>query len=791
MNSASQYAMKYFILLILLSVYVSGHAQQRKVLSGFVKDKSSKELLIGATVAIPKYKTGTVSNAYGFYSISLPADTFEVIISYVGFAPKAYRIDLRTDTELMIELDEAKSLKEVVIQADKQTMRLAEQTRMSVIEIPISQIKDIPALLGEKDVLKVIQLLPGVQKPSEGNSGIYVRGGGPDQNLIILDEANVYNAFHLFGFFSLFNGDALKSVELTKGGFPARYGGRLSSVIDMSMKEGDKQKYRGEAGIGILSSRFVFEGPIVKNKASFLVSARRTYFDILTRPFMPSEGNGGYYFYDVNAKTNWEINSKNRLFASGYFGKDKFGFSSKQNNASLEGGLNWGNATGTLRWNHLYNNRTFSNTSFIFSDYRFGIYQLASFDGSKFELNYQSGIRDWSIKHDIEFRPNPNHLIKAGIQLIYHQFTPSAYVLKDQFSGQDSSSEISIGSCENAIYVEDELKIGTRIRVNPGMRLSHFSAKSKNYFNLEPRLSTSYNIKSDLAVKGSFALMNQYIHLLSNTGVGLPTDLWVPSSDNLKPQQSWQVAAGVAKDFLDQNFSLTIEGYYKGMSNIISYKEGASFLEADGSASSNDPYSYEKNITSGNGTSNGVEVLLQRKIGKLTGWIGYTLSWTKWQFDELNFGKPFFARYDRRHDISVVGIYKVKEQQDKKNGITLSATWVYGTGNAITLPIAEYNAPIHSPSGRINMFGDMGSTATVYTARNDFRMASYHRMDFGLQITKKLDWYIRTFELSVYNVYNRMNPYFYYTSTDSKGNVNLKQITLFPIIPSISWNIKF
>ncbi|MES2559982.1 MAG: TonB-dependent receptor [Bacteroidota bacterium] len=782
--------MRYYFLLVCIGLYAVASAQQRRVLSGFVKDGSSKELLIGATIAVPKYKTGTVSNTYGFYSITLPADTFEVIVSYVGFAPKAYRVDLQNHTELNIELAESKSLKEVIIQADRQAIRLAEQTRMSVIEIPISQIKDIPALFGEKDVLKVIQLLPGVQKPSEGNSGIYVRGGGPDQNLIILDEANVYNAFHLFGFFSLFNGDALKSVELTKGGFPARYGGRLSSVIDMSMKEGDKQKLRGEAGIGVLSSRLLLEGPIVKNKASFLVSARRTYFDVLTRPFMPDEANGGYYFYDLNAKANWEINNHNRLYLSGYFGRDKFSFATNFDNNKTEGGITWGNATGTLRWNYLYNNRTFSNTSVIFSDYKFGVFQSATFNGSAFELNYQSGIRDWSVKHDIDFRPNTNHTIKAGAQFMYHQFTPSAYVLKNELSGQDTSSTVSFGSMENAVYAEDDIKIGSKLRLNPGLRLSHFSAQSKNYLNLEPRLSVSYNLKSDLAIKGSYALMNQYVHLLSNTGIGLPTDLWVPSTDRLKPQQSWQIAGGVAKDFLEHNFSLTVEGYYKQMSNIISYKEGASFLETNNN-SENDPYSYEKNITAGNGKSYGAEIMVQRKVGKLTGWVGYTLSWTKWQFDELNFGKEFWARYDRRHDISVVGIYKLKEQQAGKDGITLSATWVYGTGNAITLPIAEYNAPVHISSGATSLNSGNGSTVSLYTSRNAFRMAAYHRMDVGIQITKKMDWWVRTWEFSIYNVYNRMNPYFYYTQADSKGNVNLKQITLFPIIPSISWNIKF
>lgn len=781
--------MKNNLTLLLLLLFFTAGAQQKHVLSGFVKDAGSKELLIGTTIAVPKYKTGTTTNAYGFFSITLPADTIEVIVSYVGYSPKAYNIILTSDKELNVELEETGKLNEVTVTADKVNQRLAEQTRMSVIEIPVSQVKDIPALLGEKDVLKVIQLLPGVQKPSEGNSGIYVRGGGPDQNLIILDEANVYNAFHLFGFFSLFNGDALKSIELTKGGFPARYGGRLSSVIDMSMKEGNKQTFKGEAGVGVLSSRFLLEGPIIKNKASFLVSARRTYFDALTKPFMPKEGKAGYYFYDLNAKVNYEINNKNRLYASGYFGRDKFGFSSEYETTKDEGNINWGNATATFRWNHLYNNRTFSNTSAIFSDYQFGIGLKTQYSGSKYELLYTSGIRDYSLKHDIDFRPNANHSIRVGGQVIYHQFTPSAVVIKDSYMGEDTTTRQRIGSFENAVYIEDDIKAGLKFRLNPGLRLTHFTSGKKNYFNLEPRLNASYNVRSDLALKASYALMNQYIHLLSNTGIGLPTDLWVPSSDNLKPQQSWQVAAGVAKDYINRNFSVSIEGYYKEMSNIISYKEGASFLAIDDpTQGQTEAFSWEKNITSGRGWSYGAEFLVQRKTGKLTGWIGYTLSWTKWQFDELNFGKSFFARYDRRHDLSVVAIYNIREQSEDRNGIKLSATFVYGTGNAITLPVAEYNAPVHSPSGQSS---DNSGTVSEYTGRNAFRMAPYHRADIGLQVTKKMRWWVRTWEFSVYNMYNRMNPFFYYASTQTNGDVVLKQITLFPIIPSISWNIKF
>ena len=765
-------------------------AQQKRVLSGYITEKGSKELLIGATISAPKYKTGTITNAFGFYSLSLPADSCEIIVTYIGFAPKAFKVDLsQSGNELNVEMIENKQLKEVTIKANKNEERLSQTTRMSVIEIPIQQIKEIPALLGEKDVLKVIQLLPGVQKPSEGNSGIYVRGGGPDQNLIILDDANVYNAFHLFGFFSLFNGDALKSIELTKGGFPARYGGRLSSVIDLRMKEGNKEKIKGEAGIGVLSSRLVLEGPIVKGKSSFIVSGRRTYFDLFLLPFQPADNKSGYYFYDFNAKANYEFSNKNKLYVSGYWGRDKaYGYNNYSSTEKNEYGIGWGNATATVRWNHLFTNKLFANASAVFTDYDFTVIQKSN----NFSLNFSSGIRDYMLKYDIDYRPNNNHNIKAGLQSIYHLFTPSALVIDDKIANSNTNKVNQIGAFENALYVEDDIKLGSKLRLNPGLRITHFATQQRNYINLEPRFNASYNINSTLAAKASFSYMNQYIHMLSNTGVGLPTDLWVPSSNNIKPQQSWQVAAGFAKDFIEKDFSVSLEGYYKKMDNIIAYKEGASFLgtsnNTDGFSTANN-YNWEQNITAGQGWSYGTELLVQKKVGKLTGWIGYTLSFTQWQFDELNFGKAFWARHDRRHDISVVAIYKIRKMTNDKNGVTLSGTWVYGTGNAITLPIAEFNAPVHNP-GSIGT-GSSFTQVSQYTGRNQFRMAAYHRMDVGIQLTRKMKHWIRTWEISIYNIYNRYNPYFYFISSDIAGNRSLKQVTLFPLIPSISWNIKF
>lgn len=782
-------------LFILISTTFFAKAQTDKVkytISGYIKEKGSGELLLGTSIAIPALKTGTTTNNYGFYSITLPEGKYQFLVSYIGFEPKAFSIDLNKDIDWDVLLTPASAMKELVVSAEKQSARLAEVTRMSVIEIPVQQIKDIPALLGEKDVLKVLQLLPGVQKGGEGNSGIYVRGGGPDQNLIILDDAIVYNAFHLFGFFSLFNGDALKSVELTKGGFPARYGGRLSSVVEMNMKEGNKEKLKGEAGIGMISSRFLLEGPIIKGKSSFLISARRTYFDALTRPFMPPTNKGGYYFYDLNAKANYEINHKNKLFLSGYFGRDNFYFSSKYDNNSIDkGGLKWGNVTGTMRWNHQYNPKVFANSSLIFSDYKFQLYQESKYNGSVFEMRYSSGIRDYTLKHDIDYRPNTNHTIKVGAQIIRHQFVPSAIVIKDDYVGTNQNLKNTIYSWENSIYAEDDIKVGPKFRLNPGLRISHFNVKGTNYIRPEPRLSVAYKVKSDLSIKGSYALMNQYVHLLSNTSVGLPTDLWVPSTNNTLPQTSWQIAGGVAKDFIEKNFSASFEGYYKEGTNIIAYKEGASFFDSDpAEASVSGSNSWEENITRGRMWSYGGEFLIQKKTGNFTGWIGYTLSWTQMQFNELNFGQKFWARYDRRHDISVVGIYKVRDETATQNGIKISGTWVYGTGNAITLPIAEYNAPVHQP-GQQNSSGYY-NTVSQYTDRNQFRMAPYHRMDFGVQVQKKMKHWVRTWEFSVYNLYNRYNPYFYYIGySNNSYKRTLMQVTLFPIVPSVSWNIKF
>lgn len=792
---------KALLIFWVLSFLNFGNAQteNRITLSGFVSDIETGEYYGNVRVTVLPDGISTYTNTYGFYSLTLKGETFPKRVAYYqmgGFELDSFAWNGKLDTSVHFRIRakvDAEQIEEVEIRSKKNTV--ADKVDMSRIDIPVNQIREIPALFGEKDVLKVIQLLPGVQAGGEGQSGLYVRGGGPDQNLMLLDEAIVYNATHLFGFFSVFNGDALKSVELVKGGFPARYGGRLSSVIDLSMKEGNNQKYTGEVGIGLLSSRFTFEGPIKKGKSSFMISGRRTYIDLLIQPFVyaASGNNLGYYFYDFNAKANYTLSEKDRLYLSGYFGKDNFYTIIREDQARLETDFGWGNRTVTARWNHVFSPKLFSNASIIYSHYNLNI-GLESYDGFEdtFLLNYQSVIDDIGFKYDFDWRPHPSHQVRYGIQSTRHQFKPAALVIKAGDLGLQNKIN-TINTYESGIYVEDLWKLGS-FQLNPGFRLSHYAVDGANYVNPEPRLSVSHNFSSDFAIKASYARMYQYIHLLSNSGISLPTDLWIPATSGLLPMRSEQTAIGLAKDF-DKGFSLTWEAYYKDMKNVVQYREGASFLLEDDIFSSNavgNGRNWEKQITRGDAWSYGMELFLQKKSGPFTGWIGYTLSWTQMKFPELNQGRPFYARYDRRHDISIVGTYKIKKH------INFALTWVYGTGNAITIAQGYIPGNNHQMSAfpivwnpalqSYNNFIDFGN-------RNDFRMEAYHRMDLGLQFHKVKENGIRTLEVSVYNAYNQANPFFYYGSNEynNRGEVysRLQKVTLFPVLPSISWSFKF
>ncbi len=787
------------LLLFILFIPISGLAQKEITISGFIKEKGSQELLPGINVYVKNTSLGSVSNNYGFYSLTIPqGDKIEVSFSFVGYQAQIISLNSHKNISLNIEMNPINQLDEVVVSAKRQENKVSETAQMSQIEIPISQIKKIPSFFGEKDVMRVLQLMPGVQKGSEGQTGLYVRGGGPDQNLIILDDAIVYNANHLFGFFSIFNSDALKSVELTKGGFPARYGGRLSSVVEMNMKEGSKDKLHGEGGIGLISSRLTLEGPLAKGKSSFLVSGRRTYIDFLVQPLIAQQQKGkdnkvkpGYYFYDLNAKANYDFGSQNKLYISGYFGQDRFKVSEKEPAYQNQAGLNWGNATATVRWNHLINQKLFVNTSLIYSHFNFEVSSNekelnSNSNKNEFSLSYKSFIRDFNIKSDFDYYPNTKHAIKFGIQAIAHRFVPSALAIKGSFSKDAFNIRTNpIATIESGIYVEDTWQPFSILKINAGFRLSSFKTTTKNYFRPEPRFSGALKIAKDFSVKGSYAKMNQYVHLLSNTGLGLPTDLWVPTTDKVAPQQSEQIALGLAKDLEKSGIAITLEGYYKKMNHIISYKEGSSFISLDGENANE--INWEDNITAGKGWSYGTEFLIQKKTGKLSGWIGYTLSWTQWKFPELNFGETFFPRYDRRHDISVVGIYEVNKR------ITLSATWVYGTGNALTIPVGTYNT--FQDRYILNGSHAFPNKNNEFDSKNSFRAEPFHRMDIAIQFHKKKKRHERTWEFGLYNAYNRKNPFFYDINTkydaQNKGTNVLTRYSLFPILPSFSYNFKF
>ena len=774
----------FLTIVLILVISIIGIAQSKYTISGYVKEQGSSELLPGVTVYIPSLKTGVSTNSYGFYSLTLPGGKYEASYSFIGYKTKTIEIDLSADIEKNVFIvSTAVALDEVVI-VSSHVEKVSETSQMSAISLPIESIADIPAFLGEKDVLKVIQLMPGVQSGSEGSSGLYVRGGGPDQNLIILDDATVYNANHLFGFFSVFNGDAIKSVDLYKGGFPSRFGGRLSSVIKMDMKDGNKEEIHGKVGVGILSSSLTLEGPIKKGKTSFLVSGRRTYFDLLTLPFQTKETKGGYFFYDLNTKVNHEFNNRNKLYVSGYFGRDKFFVNEAGSDFESKNTLGWGNYTATIRWNHQFDKKWFSNTSAIFSKYDFTTNsETKSGDGEKFNLLYVSSIRDYGLKYDVDYFPNPNHAIKMGIATTTHKFLPNALVIKGTFEEENINTSSSFNSLESAVYIEDDMKLFGSVNINAGIRVSHFIHEKVNYVKPEPRISVGYQLIPDLSIKASYASMNQYIHLLSNSGIGLPTDLWVSSTDRVKPQSSEQIAVGLAKDFTEENLTLTLEGYYKKSKNVISYKEGASFLTLD-DGESTEEMSWEDNITAGNASSYGLELFLQKKTGKFTGWLGYTLSKTELQFDELNFGEKFLAKFDRTHDVSLVGIYK------KSDRITLSATWVYGTGNNYTLPIGSYrtinNGAYEGNNKEVNDYGN----------RNSFRAEPFHRFDFGIQFHKKKKRGLRTWEFAIYNLYNRQNPFYYFTSSEydtstRQETTTLNRISIFPIIPSFKYSFEF
>ncbi|MEA3317492.1 MAG: TonB-dependent receptor, partial [Bacteroidota bacterium] len=764
--------MRKILLVLILQFFVYNSFAQKYTISGFISDSETGEQLIGASIYNSENLTkGTITNAYGFYSLTLENPKAEVIVSYVGYKPKAYKLNLTNNQSIDFQLTPNLELEEVIVTAKRNNV---QSTQMSVVDVPIKAIKAMPVLLGEVDVLKTIQMLPGVQSGTEGTSGIYVRGGGPDQNLILLDGVPVYNVNHLFGFFSVFNADAINDVTLIKGGFPARYGGRLSSVLDIRMKEGNMKEFKGEASIGIISSKLTIEGPIKKDTTAYILSLRRTYIDILSAPIMSavSKSNNdfdkfwaGYFFHDINAKINHKFSSKDRLYLSVYGGKDKAYSKIEEKGSNYENkldfDLHWGNLTTALRWNHIFSPQLFANTTLTYSKYRFVTetkdeYHYSDGDNSsndKFEIKYLSGINDIAAKIDFDYLPNPYHKIKFGVNVIYHTFEPgvTAFSVSDDYLEENIDTTFGskdLYSQEYVAYVEDEIKIGRKLKVNFGGHFSGYNVRDTFFYSFQPRVSARFLISNNWSIKAAYSKMQQSLHFLTNSTIGLPTDLWLPATDKIKPQMSTQYAVGTNIS-LNKQIDLSIEGFYKEMDNLIEYKEGASFFGGsdDGSLIGQ---VWEDKVEIGSGLAYGCEILLKKDIGKLSGWIGYTLSWTNRQFENISFGEEFPYRYDRRHDISLVLSYKFNDRIDA------GLTWVYGTGNAVTLAQERYIAV----SNIDNVNSGYITTIDNYGKRNNFRMPAYHRLDVGVNFSKQKKRGVRTWSVSVYNAYNRKNPFF-------------------------------
>ena len=804
--------MKNSILFFLL-VFVLGSTSfaQNYSVSGDVRDHATGESIIGATVLIKNNNSGVVTNSFGFYSITLPAGNYEMELRCVGYETFVAPLKLQSNLHKDFELNPISFTGGPVIIEGTRKDNVGS-TEMGKIEIGIEQIKKIPVIFGEVDILKTITLLPGVQSSGEGNAGFYVRGGGVDQNLILLDNSTVYNASHLFGFFSVFNADAVKNIEITKGGGAASYGGRLSSVLDINLKEGNSKSFHGAGGIGTIASRFTVEGPIKKDTSSFILSGRRTYIDILAKPFMNPESsfNGsGYFFYDLNAKFNYRLSKRDQLFASVYTGKDVFSFNSSD--AGFSTRIPWGNTTGTIRWAHQSGSKLFMNAILTYTDYKF------QFEGKQdqFTFGLSSGIRDYGAKVQWSYFPNPTHRMKWGLDYTFHKFTPNNTYASSGDVDFDLGEQVKLYSHESAAYFQDDFDINEKWRINAGVRIPYFmhvgpftrytyptstssvggsttpittiyekNKKVADYVGFEPRFNARYEINKASSFKMALSRNLQFITLTSLSPSSLPTDVWLPSTDRLKPQLASQVSVGYFRNFFDDSWESSVEVYYKDMQNQSDYKEGSTPDQTVGD-------NIDNLLVFGRGYSYGAEFFIKKRMGDFSGWVGYTWAKTMRIFEEVNNGKAYPTRWDRRHDLNVVLMYTLSPRVD------LGFVFVYATGNAITLPISRY-------------FFE-GNLVEVYGERNSFRMAPYHRADFSLNVKGKLTRsrfdaelnqvveeprkFRSSWNFSVYNLYNRMNPYFIYFASKDNNNggfqITARQVSLFPILPSITWNFEF
>jgi hypothetical protein len=818
------------IVLLLMLVLSTGLSAQFYTISGYITDSKSGESLINASVFDHQSRKGTVSNEFGFFSITLPGGEVDLQFTYVGYQTEKRSFTLGKDTIVSIRLKESITLQEITV-TGHQKITGVQSTQMSAVEVPIAQIKTVPTLFGEADLIKALQLLPGVQAGSEGSTGMYVRVGGPDENLFLLDGIPVYNINHMAGFFSVFNPDAVKNVTLYKGNFPARFGGRLSSVIDVRMNDGNTKEIHGNLSVGLISSKLNIEGPVFNENTTFNFSARRTYFDILAQPLIAyaakaeQEDNydgslsAGYYFYDLNGKFSHKFSDKDRLYLSMYMGDDaiyaKFRSRFKNTDESkmteqMKLDWDWGNIVTSARWNHVVSNRLFMNSTLAYTRYRFNLYVGSRYEETQknppaytladFMVGYKSGIEDYTAKVDFDYSPHPDHDIKFGTNYTYHTFRPGVSVARNEttYDNKTIKSDTVIGdkdvfSHETMAYAEDNITLGHALKLNLGVHFSLFNVQKETYSSLQPRVSMRWLLNDRLSVKAGYAAMSQYVHLLSNSSVSLPTDLWVPVTKRIKPMRSHQYSAGVFYNFRDL-IDFSVEGYYKSLHNLIEYRDGASFL---GSTTG-----WEDKVAMGEGWSYGLEILAQKSVGKTTGWIGYTWAKAERKFDRqgqvINNGKIFPAKYDRRHDFSLVVSHKFSNEFD------LSGTWVISSGNTGTLALQQFEGT-QVPS---ELNWGWRSDLNYISSRNNYRFNAYHRMDIGMNFHKQKEKGVRTWNISIYNLYNNNNPFLVYPGetsvmvtppSNAEGGYYgeytskkvLKQFSIFPIIPSITYSYKW
>ncbi len=792
------YSINYKLIGNTISLFPSDAQRPSKItVSGYIEDKQTGERLIGANVYFPESFIGTVSNDYGFFSLPVGIHATSIVCSFVGYQNTIVPIDFVNDTLIRIELNSSLELEEVVVLATKNEV-IDKKMPIGMVRMPMSKIESTPVILGETDVLKVAQLLPGVSEGSEGNSGLYIRGGSSDQNLILLDGITVYNPNHLFGFFSVFNADAIKDFKIIKGGFPARYGGRLSSVVDLRMREGNMKELSGSVSLGLISSKVYFEGPIIKDKTSFFISARRTYIDLLAGNLVGNftdfdESN--YYFYDVNAKLNHKFSDKHRLYLSYYHGRDNGDSEDRDegDDAKLKteevSNLSWGNSIYGLRWNWLMSSNLFLNTTLAYSSYDYLNEEIfknqyvvdEDWTSKEYSTEVESGIDIFSSGLDFNWIPSTNHQLRFGLKYYYHTFNTGMESRKF-ISADDENEQVDeedmIYANEGNIFIEDEMQITSKFSANLGLHYSMFFVNDETYKSLEPRVSLKYDINDKIQLNAGGAIMQQYTQMLSFSRITLSSDIWVPVTENIVPAKSQQASLGVRWG-LNDAWSCSVEGYYKKMTDLLEYSESASFFEGD---------SWQDRVEQGDGKSYGAEFLLERSKGKITGWLAYTLAESTREFENINDGNSFPYKYDKRHDFNIVVDYKLSKHW------SVNAVWTYKTGNAETLGVIKYPTNLGSGNSSTTNFDDI-----VYQKRNDYRMPAYHRLDVSVNWKKQREKFEHQVSLGVYNAYNRDNPYkisLFDASVPSQnqGYIDTKVVkekSLFGILPAITYTIKF